>query len=210
MAGLTLVSNGATLFTEDFTDNSASPNMALGTGFGSPVTNTTGAFTITSGDGSRIYLGTNDTNYSTIDFTFEADVFVPNLGSPWGIAFLGMGSPNAGPSGGSEPLTGSNIMMALRGTDDFPSGSLTNRDNAAFGSNFTNIGLTAATHGMRMDWNATTMQATFMFDLLNDGTYDPLLTFVVNGADNLFTASNSQLFVGVVEAQAIATTYEEL
>ena len=59
-----------------------------------------------------------------------------------------------------------------------------------------NIGLTAATHGMRMDWNATTSQAIFMFDLGNDGTYDPALTFTVNGADNSFTASNSQLFVG--------------
>ena len=35
-----------------------------------------------------------------------------------------------------------------------------------------------------------------MFDLGNDGTYDPALTFTVNGADNSFTASNSQLFVG--------------
>lgn len=195
MVGLTVSSNGATLFTEDFSDNSANPNMATGTGFGSPTTTTTGAFTITSGDGNRIYLGTNNADYSTIDFTFEADVFVPNLGSPWGIAFLGMGNRDAG-GGFGEPLVGSNIMMALRGTDDFPSGSLTSRDNGAFGAAFSNIGLTATTHGMRMDWDATTMQATFLFDLGNDGTYDPALTFTRNGADNGFTASNSQLFLG--------------
>ena len=115
---------------------------------------------------------------------------------PWRIAFLGMGSPNAGPSGGSEPLTGSHIMMALRGTDDSVSGSLTGRDNGEFVAAFNNIGLTATTHGMRMDWNATTLQATFLFDLGNDGTYDPALTFTRNGADNGFTASNSQLFLG--------------
>ena len=196
LVGLTVSSNGAVLFTEDFSDNSPNPNMFLGAGFGSPTTSfTSGNFTITSGDNNRIYLGTNDTNYSTIDFTFEADVTIANLVSPWGIAFLGMGSRDAG-GGFGEPTNGSNIMMALRGTDDTASGSLTNRDNGAPGVNFTNIGLTAATHGMRMDWNATTMQATYMFDLGNDGAYDPALTFVVNGADNGFTASNSQLFLG--------------
>ncbi|MEO0017129.1 MAG: hypothetical protein RLZZ522_412 [Verrucomicrobiota bacterium] len=45
--------------------------MTLGTGFGSPTTTTIGEFRITSGENSRIYLGTNDTDYSTIDFTFD-------------------------------------------------------------------------------------------------------------------------------------------
>ncbi len=199
MVGLTVSSNGATLFTEDFSDNSASPNMALGTGHGSPTTTTTGNFTITSGSNSRIYLGTNDTNYSTIDFSFEADVTVPSaiFSNAWTMAFLGMGSPNADSGAFGEPLTGSNIMMVLRG-DDGPGGNLKARDNDAGGGTniYNNIGLTAGTHGMRMDWNATTMQATYLFDVGNDGSYDPALTFVVNGADNGFTASNSQLFVG--------------
>jgi MYXO-CTERM domain-containing protein len=195
LASLTASSNGATLFTEDFLDNSANPNMALGAVFGSPTTTTTGSFTITSGDSNRIYLGTNNTDYSTIDFTFEADVFVPNLGSPWGIAFFGMGSRDAG-GGFGEPTSGSNLMMALRGTDDSASGSLTSRDNGVAAPAFLNIGLTATTHGMRMDWNATTMQATFLFDLGNDGTYDPALTFTRDGSNNSFTASNSQLFLG--------------
>ena len=199
LVSFTLSSNGAVLFTEDFSDNSPNPNMLLGTGFGSPTTSfSSGNFTITSADGSRIYLGTNDTNYSTIDFSFEADVSVPSaiFTSPWTIAFLGMGSPNAGPSGGSEPLTGSNIMMALRGDDLGQTGNLTSRDNGVFAPAKPNIGLTVGTHGMRMDWNATLGQATFMFDLGNDGAYDPTLTFLVNGADNGFTASNSQLFLG--------------
>ena len=199
LVGFTLSSNGATLFTEDFSDNSASPNMTLGTGFGSPTTDFTGGnFSITSGTGSRIYLGTNDTDYSTIDFSFEADVTVPAaiFSNAWTMAFLGMGSPNADGGAFGEPLTGSNIITVLRG-DDGPGGNLKARDNDAGGGTniYNNIGLTAGTHGMRMDWNATTMQATFMFDLDNDG-YDPALTFVVNGADNGFTASNSQLFLG--------------
>ena len=202
MVALTVSSHGATLFTEDFSDNSASPNMALGTGHGSPTTTTTGNFTITSGSSSRIYLGTNDTNYSTIDFTFEADVTVPVaiFSNPWTIAFLGMGSPNADGANYGEPLTGSNIVMALRGDDLGQVGNLTRRDNGVFSSPgvtpWQNIGLTAGTHGMRMDWNATTMLATFMFDLGNDGTYDSALTFTTVGSDNGFTASNSRLFVG--------------
>jgi hypothetical protein len=198
MVGLTVSSNGATSFTEDFSDNSASPNMALGTGHGSPTTTTTGNFTITSGSNSRIYLGTNDTNYSTIDFTFEADVTVPAaiFSDPWTIAFLGMGSPNANGGSYGEPTTGSHLAYALRADDLGNGGNLTSRDNGSAALAFNAIGLTAATHGMRMEWNATTDVATFMFDLGNDGTYDPALTFTVAGGDNGFTASNSQLFLG--------------
>ena len=196
MVGLTLSSNGATLFTEDFSDNSAAPNMTLGSGFNSPTTDFTGAFTITSGDSNRIYLGTNDTNYNTIDFTFEADVTIPNLGSAWSIAFLGMGNPNANGASYGEPTTNENVITVLR-PDEGDGGNLTKRDNGVFGGPlFSGIGLTTATQGMRMDWNATTKQATFLFDVGNDGTYDPALTFVVDGSDNGFDGTNSKLFVG--------------
>lgn len=47
-----------------------------------------------------------------------------------------------------------------------------------------------------MEWNASTKLATFLFDVGNDGVYDPALTFTVNGADNGFNASNSRLFLG--------------
>ena len=171
VVGLTVSSEGAILFTEDFSDNSASPNMAVGIGHGSPTTSTTGNFTITSGSNSRIYLGTNDTNYNTIDFTFEADVTVPVaiFSDPWTMVFLGMGSSNADGGAYGEPLTGSNIMTVLRADDLGNFGNLKARDNDVGGgtSIYDNIGLTVATHGMRMDWNATSKQATFLFDLNN-------------------------------------------
>ncbi len=195
MVGLTLSSNGATSFVENFSDNSPSPNMLTGSVYGSPTTNFTGAFSITSGDSNRIYLGTNDTDYSTVDFTFEADVTIPNLGSPWSIAFLGMGSSNANGGFYGEPAPDHSVIMALR-PDEGDNGNLTSRDNGGFNFIFNQIGLTTATQGMRMDWNATTKQATFLFDVGNDGTYDPALTFVVDGSDNGFDATNSQLFVG--------------
>ncbi len=194
IAGLTVSSNGAILFTEDFSDNTAAPNLVLGTGHGSPTTTTTGAFTITSGSNSRIFLGTNDTNYSTINFTFEADVFVPNLNNAWSIAFLGMGSPNANSGFFGEPTTGQHLVMAVR--NDETNGNLQSRDNGTNTIHHSNIGLTIATHGIRMDWNATTKQATFMFDLGNDGTYDPARTYIVDGSNNGFDGTNSRLFVG--------------
>lgn len=201
MVGLTIAANGAISFTEDFSDNTAQ-GMALGTGHGSPTTTTTGNFTITSGSNSRIYLGTTLADYDTVDFTFEVDVTVPAaiFSDPWTIAFLGMGSPNHNSGAFGEPTTGSNIVMALRGDDLGQVGNLTRRDNGVFSSPgvtpWQNLGLFAGTHGMRMDWNATSGEATFMFDLGNDGTYDAPLNFTTVGSDNGFTSSNSQLFLG--------------
>jgi uncharacterized protein (TIGR03382 family) len=47
-----------------------------------------------------------------------------------------------------------------------------------------------------MEWNASTQLATFLFDVGNDGIYDPALTYTANGADNGFNATNSKLFLG--------------
>ncbi len=195
LVSLTLSSNGATLFSEDFSDNLPGPNMALGTGFGSPTTDFTSDFTVTSGASSRIYIGTLDTDYSTIDFVFEADA-IYNVNSPWSLAFLGMGSSNADPDYFGEPTVGSDISMGMRPDED----RLVSRDNATTGNvgtanQSTGLGINVV-HGMRMEWNATTKLATFLFDLGNDGTYDPLRTFTINGSDNGFTSLNSQLFVG--------------
>lgn len=189
LAGLTTSSHGALSFTQNFTSGT-SPNMTLGTPFGTPITNFTNAFNITSGDGNRIYLGTNDTDYSSVDFSFEADVVVPANNSPWAITFIGMGSPNTGPA--SEPVSGSNISMLARNDNS----NLENLDNGSIATSKTGVGVINGTHGIRMEWNATTKLATFLFDVGNDGTYDPTLTFTVNGADNGFNATNSRLFLG--------------
>ena len=197
MVGLTVAANGAISFTEDFSDN-LSQNMTVGTGHGSPVTNVTGAFNITSGTGSRIYLGSNDTNYNTVDFTFEADVTY-SQNDPWGIAFWGMGTSNANTSQFGEPNAGSVIAMTLRTDDTGGLGNLAGRDNSASttvtGINGMTIGL-PSTHGVCMEWVAATSQATFKFDLNNDGTYEPARNFTIDGSNNSFTSSNSRLFVG--------------
>jgi hypothetical protein len=192
MVSLALSSHGAALFTEDFSSNTTGPNMTAGTGFGSPTTTTTGNFTITSGESSRIYLGTNDVDYSSIDFTFRADVTAPNYLSPWSIIFLGMGSstPVAGSYG--EPLTGSNLMMALRGDEQ----NFGTRNNGVFGTLPPAIGLTATTHGIKMDWNVVSQSATFGYDAENDGDYTGPNDKIVSLTGSGFTSTNSQLFLG--------------
>jgi MYXO-CTERM domain-containing protein len=203
MAGLTASSYGATPFTEDFTGGLTAP-MTLGTGFGSPTTTTTGAFTITSGSNSRIYLGTNDTDYALQDFTFEADVTVPNISNPWSIAFLGMG--NSGSGGGFGEPTGSgttpNLVMVLRNDENVAGsfGNLQSRYNGTAGPvAFSSLGMIAgSTYGMRMEWVAATQTATYLFDATNNGSYNGIddKTYSAGAANSLFNATNSQLFLG--------------
>ena len=165
LISLTLSSHGAALFTEDFSLNTTGPNMTAGTAFGSATTTTTGNFTITSGENSRIYLGTNDVDYSSIDFTFRADVTAPNYLNDWSIIFLGMGSSTPVIGSYGEPLTGSNLMMALRGGDQ----TFGARNNGVLSPNAPGaLGLTATTHGIKMDWNAVSQSATFGYDAEND------------------------------------------
>ncbi|HEX7260675.1 MAG TPA: hypothetical protein VF258_02580, partial [Luteolibacter sp.] len=104
LAGTTVLS-AAAYFTEDFNGGAVGRNMALGTGFGNPTTTFADKrFTITSGDKSRIYLGTNDADYSTVNFVFQATVTVPAGKSPWAMAFIGMGNRNAATINPGEPV----------------------------------------------------------------------------------------------------------
>lgn len=193
----------ATYFTENFSSNTAGPNMAIGSNPQGATTSFAGGnFTITSTTSdARIYLGTNDTNYFGVNFVFQATVTVPNVAQTGGhIAFIGMGSttPNTGTNMFGEPLTGSNLFMAARG--DTTPDRLESRDNAtsALAGNTTEdttIGnYQGGTHLLRMTWNASTQQALFEFDNGNDGSIEG--SFTRDGSNNLFTASNSQLVIG--------------
>jgi hypothetical protein len=184
------LASAATLFTEDFSDNSPNPNMALGTGSGSPTTDFTGDFTITSGEGSRIYLGTTDTDYLGIDFVFEATVTMAADTSPWGYAFFGMGNRDA--TGGFGEPGNQNLLGALD-----PSGNLRSRDNGADGGTAAIAeALTSGTHRLRMTWDSTTQQGLFQVDVNFTGTFTSDYSVSVNGSDNGFTSLNSRLLLG--------------
>lgn len=207
MAGFTAASHGALSFSENFTGGLTAP-MTLGAGYGSPVSNFTNAFNITSGDGNRTYLGTNDTDYALQDFTFEADVTFTSITSAWSIVFLGMGNRDAGGSSlYGEPLTGGAYLLSVVRPDEglgdpnspsFIPGNLQTRNSTvATGNAAVGIGLTAgSTHGVRMEWTASSRTAKFLFDLGNDGTYDPALTYSSAVTAGTFTGTNSQLVLG--------------
>jgi alpha-L-arabinofuranosidase len=181
---------------ENFSGNSVGPYFTLGTGLGTPSTTFDGAFKITSGPNNRVYIGTHKTDYSLTDFIFEADVTVPNLTNPWSIPFMGMGKAVAVLANNSygEPLTIPHVLMAVRNDED----QLEARDNSpdALANSFSvnQVGITEGTHRLRMSWNATSKIATFAIDLGNNGTYDS--SFTVDGSDNGFDSTNSQLLLG--------------
>ncbi len=181
----------AMLFTEDFSSETPGSNMTLGTGHGSPVTSFDNQnFHITSGTGSRIYLGTNDLDYSTINFVFEATVTVPDTSDPWAMAFMGMGT--------TTPDSG------LHGEPSFPGiytvlSPVHNRALHKNGNFFTgtewadNLAISNATHRLRMEWDATTEAAIFSIDVGNTGTFGHSSGSIV-AADTF--DNNSRLFVG--------------
>ena len=183
----------AVYFTEDFSDNSPGPNMALGVGFGTPTTDFTDAFTVTSGDLSRIYLGTNDTDYSSVNFVFEATVTMPAGTSPWSSSFFGMGHADSDPDFYGEPLS-PYALMAMR----LDGGGLINKqDNGAATLLERPSDIESKTHRMRMEWYQEAQLAAFHVDKdYSGGPFVSDLDFIVDGSDNGFDAANSQLFVG--------------
>ncbi|MDD5708144.1 MAG: hypothetical protein PHR35_19675 [Kiritimatiellae bacterium] len=183
----------ATFFTEEFSDNSPDPNMALGTPYGAAKTDFTGSFTITSGSGPRVYLGTLQTDYVTTSFEFWATVTIPATNTA-SMPFFGMGSHDATTASG-EPLPPKVMMMI------WPSTTL--KENVCLGrvtglsDNRVPLGQFATgTHRLHMWWNADTKVATFEMDFNYDGTYTPYITFSLDGSDVGLDSLNSRLIVG--------------
>jgi hypothetical protein len=192
----------AVIFTEDFSDSTPNDDtsvahMSLGPpgNHGSePTTDFIDDFTITSGTDARIYLGTDDADYSTVSFIFEAELTVPNTDNPWAIAFMGMGSTQPDGDYYEEPVEYPHLIAAAdprsnelisRQTDEAPS----DRTSADAGGE-----LSGNTHLVRMRWDAATREAIFEFDVYNDG--GPIVGFTLDDVENNLTGTNSQLLVG--------------
>ena len=92
-------SMAAISFSNDFSSNTAGPNMNVGPGVG-------GASFDFSGDNAlspngRITLRTNDTDYAGTDFTFEVTVTMAGTDNSDGWPFWGMGE---GDTSGGAPI----------------------------------------------------------------------------------------------------------
>ena len=201
LAGSLGTASAATFFTEDFSSNTSGPNLTLG-----PVWNTpdpdfsNGNFSITGPQGGRIYLGTNDTDYATVEFTALATFTISSTpGTNNNVSpFMGFGSttPDAGNWG--EP-TGPRMVARLQVDPDgiHYSDNVAGERPASTIVGGSGIGLRGGTHRVRMIWDNNTQMATF--DVDQDYAGGALVSdhnFVLNGADNGFDASNSQLIFG--------------
>jgi FecR-like protein len=188
-------------FVEDFQSGEPGPHLALGIQGGSPTADfSRGTFAITSGEGSRVYLGTRSTNYASVDFVFEATAIMPEGTNPWSDAFFGMG--NSTPEGSVSEPAAPNILAVIR-IDDETANGLETRDCKFVNSNRPDSGvvispkLSGKTVRLRMTWNAQTQAALFEFDTEHaSGPFQPTYYLTADGSDNGFERWNSQLILG--------------
>lgn len=168
--------------------------MVLGAPYGAATTDFSGAFTITSGEKARIYLGTVHADYCNRNFIFEATVTVPANQTAWGYPFFGMGTTAPSTYYG-EPSSPRLLMFPNTRSS---SSRLQLKDNGVTTDIYTGLGkLDEAAHRMRMEWNAGTQTATFRFDRNNDGAgVSWEWCFTAGGVDNGFDSTNTQLFFG--------------
>lgn len=184
-------SMAAISFSNDFSSNTAGPNMNVGPGVG-------GASFDFSGDNAlspngRITLRTNDTDYASTDFTFEVTVTMAGTDNSDGWPFWGMGE---GDTSGGAPINpkllgqllstaGGTVERYLGYDDNFPT---VPEQDFPLDEN--------GTHRLRMEWDSTTELGTFSADMDWPGTgFTPDFSFVKDGSDNGFDLRNSRLYV---------------
>jgi PEP-CTERM putative exosortase interaction domain len=204
-------------FSEDFSSNTAGPNLGLKGGSSANIDFSAGnaRFTGTNPLGAeRAYIGTS-TNFNLAqDFTVEVQVTVPSAGGGNGVALFGFGSGTPGDSsaGGGpsyyEPSAGPAAYVALIPDDFGNPGSNSKISYADF--NAANTGGTAATfyasggndvilgsgtHRVRMSYNASTTTLTFSYQEDSIGSFINLGPSI-NIGDNGFNSTTGQIFMG--------------
>ena len=209
--------NGAVSFNEDFSSNTAGPNLGLKGGSSANIDFSAGnaRFTGTNPLGAeRAYIGTS-TNFNLAeDFTVEVQVTVPLGGGGNGVALFGFGPGTIGASGPEgdpsyyEPSVGPSAYIALIPTDFPQPGSASNITYADF--NAGNTGGTAATfyqsggndvllgsgtHRVRMTYDASTTTLTFSYQANSSGSFIDLGPGI-NIGDNGFNSTTGQIFMG--------------
>lgn len=86
----------ASEFTEDFSSNTLGPNLSVsGTALGAPAPDTTGGDVLLAGvaDPGRVYVGTNDTDFNTFNFTAQVNVEILTGGGANAFFGMGVGTP---------------------------------------------------------------------------------------------------------------------
>ena len=188
-------------FVENFSARDPGLNLTLGTPGGAAVADfSQQTFAITSGSGSRIYLGTRSTNYASVNFIFEATAIVPEGSNPWSDAFFGMGTSQ--PVDPVKEPAAPSALAVIRIDDATPNGfetrnsKLVHVTTADSGVVFSPK-LSGKTVRLRMSWNALSRVALFELDAnAANGPFQPTYALTVDGSDNNFDSRNSQLICG--------------
>jgi hypothetical protein len=208
--------NGAVSFNEDFSSNTAGPNLGLKGGSSANIDFSAGnaRFTGTEPTGSeRAYIGTS-TNFNLAqDFTVEVEVTVPSTGGGNGVALLGFGSGTPGDSsiGGApsyyEPSAGAAAYIALIPDDfaapntskvayaDFNAGNTGGTADNLYQSSGNDVILGSGTHRVRMTYSASTSTLTFSYQEDGIGSFIDLAPGI-NIGDNGFDSTSGQIFMG--------------
>lgn len=209
--------NGAVSFNEDFSSNTAGPNLGLKGGSSANIDFSAGnaRFTGTETTGSqRAYIGTS-TNFNLAqDFTVEVQVTVPSTGGGNGVALFGFGSgtPGDSSSGGGpsyyEPSLGPAAYIALIPDDfpdansnseityaDFNAGNTGGTAQTFYQSGGNDVVLGSGTHRVRMTYNASTTTLTFSYQEDGVGSFIDLGPGI-NIGDNGFDSTTGQIFMG--------------
>lgn len=199
LLALTTTAHAASSVSENFDSNSIGVLVPTG---GSGTTDYSGGNAAMGGSGNdgRDWIGTADTDYSTVTFIAEVDVTVLDGSNNDNSLYLGMGPGQDANNGGAgpgfdEPSVGPTIYVGVRDNGagnhirgDFDS-SVT---GAAIGAN-TAGPAGDGTHTLRLFSNGTNAQ--FSIDLNKTGTFADLgPTIELN--DNGFDATNSRVFIG--------------
>ena len=177
----TATAYAATVFSDDFTGGASSywSNSTV-----ADYTNDTAAFTGV-GDGARIYLYTNDTDYASVDFV--ADVDLNNSVNRYIFFGLGQGEPDE--TFYYEPTTGFQTHLRYNEvsrplTDVVVNGAETSVGAHDYGSNM----------HVKLFWEAATSTATYCIDSNMDGGYEYISSFV--NTDLSGTGVISRLYIG--------------
>jgi hypothetical protein len=195
----------AIVFTADFNDGLANPNLVASGG-----TITYAGQKAAFGDNARYYLETVDTDYATVSFTVEATLTLAS-GNNNNIAYMGMGAGTMNSSNFNAP--GGPAVFAEIGPASFVGGYARFNDTAANNSNLdgglkgqNNGGWGNGTvHRVRFSWDASTQIATIAVDQNYTGTfaadfsavYDGVTTNAgLNSTNNGFNAGNSKIVFG--------------
>ena len=201
--------NAAQFFTGDFNNGTAPAEVELTSGFTRAYTGSLSDYVSFAGSSAacedlteyRQYLRTIDSDYSAVDFRFEATIIRTSGTTAWGRIFYGLGVGTVRTDFFGEP--GRPVIGCVAEENSVARFYEMINDSTENGDGHLPVGSAAfagpGTHRLRMDWNITNQLATFSIDQnYAGGTFAGDFSFDVDATRSLlpFPGSSSYLYIG--------------